>query len=295
MSLKFCSLAARGLWIEMMSIMGISEKNGFLQIGGKPITNEQLAIMSGVSVDVVNPLMDELERNGVFSRDENGVPYSRRMVRDFEAYEQGKKYGKRGGNPRLKKEENSESKSYSPEAKGRITGGDNPLDDWKNSFEVYKQQELAAFQSLVNDAEWVAEQQKFNPQLDIMLSLEKAHTQFWGTEAGWKHKKAKRSKEINWKTTYQNALSMTSNKVYRQRDSVVTVKAKMQKQVDRNEVIEQLVDKLWKLRDNDEEFKRQMSVARDKYNKEFGNNKAGQSILDEVMDIIKFRKQQGWE
>jgi DNA-binding Lrp family transcriptional regulator len=105
MSLKLCSLAARGLWMEMMSIMGISERVGFLQIGGKPITNEQLAIMSGVSLETVKPLLDELESNGVFSRDDKGVCYCRRMAREADAFEKAREYGKHGGNPALKKPE----------------------------------------------------------------------------------------------------------------------------------------------------------------------------------------------
>lgn len=104
MSLKLCSLAARGLWIEMLAIMGISEKVGYLQIGGKAITESQLAIMTGVSISEVRKYLTELESNGVFSRDENGIPYCRRMVREIIKYEQAQEYGKLGGNPDLKKE-----------------------------------------------------------------------------------------------------------------------------------------------------------------------------------------------
>lgn len=113
MSLNFCSLAAKGLWIDMLSIMGISEKVGFLQIGGKPITDEQLATMEGISINDVKKYLKELEDNKVFSRDENGIPYSRRMARESQEFEQAREYGKQGGNPILK------AKSNSPEARSQ--------------------------------------------------------------------------------------------------------------------------------------------------------------------------------
>ena len=97
--------------------MGISEKIGYLQIGGKPITNEQLAVMAGVPVDQVIPLINELEINGVFSRDGNGIPYCRRMAREGIDYLKAKEYGKLGGNPALKEED----KNQKLEAKGGLT------------------------------------------------------------------------------------------------------------------------------------------------------------------------------
>lgn len=85
-----------------------------------------------------------------------------------------------------------------------------------NNFEEYKALELQAFTTLINDNEWIMERQKFHPNLDIRLSLEKAHNDFWGTEAGWQHKKKSNVSEINWKSTYQNALTVKSNQVWLQ-------------------------------------------------------------------------------
>lgn len=307
MTLKLCSLAARGLWIEMLAIMGISERIGYLQIGGKAITCDQLAVMAGVKPEEAEHLMQELEDNGVFSRDENGIPYCRRMVRDVIKYEQDQTNGRKGGNPTLKNPEsgiqNPKATIQNSEATDGLSHGLTPsgdLENWKDSFEVYKQQELTAYRELIQDAEWLAERKRLNPRLDVMLSLEKAHIEFWATEAGWKHKKSRKAKTINWKATYVSALSLKCNRVWlpTPRDSTIpSVKAKVQKQQDRNEIIEMMVDKLWALKkaDNDEEFKRQLSVARNKYHKEYGNNAKGQSIIDEVLEIIKFRQEKGWE
>lgn len=85
---------------------------------------------------------------------------------------------------------------------------------WKEDFEVYKQELRIAYESLVNDQVFIAERQKYDSRLDIRLSLEKAYNDYWNTMAGWKKKKAARSKDLDWKRTFINALSLSSNKVY---------------------------------------------------------------------------------
>lgn len=85
---------------------------------------------------------------------------------------------------------------------------------WRSNFEVYKTEELEAFKKITSDFSFISERQKYHPNIDILLSLEKAHADFWATEAGWKNKKSTKSKEIDWTTTYKNALSLKSNQVY---------------------------------------------------------------------------------
>ena len=89
----------------------------------------------------------------------------------------------------------------------------------KSPWEIYQAEEQAAYDALTKDAAWIAEQQKYAPQQDILLSLEKAHKNFWGTEAGWKHKSRKRTKWNNWKLTFANALSLPGNKAWRPTNS----------------------------------------------------------------------------
>ena len=125
MSLRVCSLAARGLWVEMLAIMGISEKYGHLQIGGVPITMAQLGVMAGCTEQEATALVAELERNGVFSRDENGVAYCRRMAREGLEYAQAADYGRMGGNPLLVSEK-QEARNEKQEARSPLTHSDNP-------------------------------------------------------------------------------------------------------------------------------------------------------------------------
>lgn len=86
---------------------------------------------------------------------------------------------------------------------------------WRTDFEIYKAGLREAYKALLRDADFFTTQQKFYPTLDIKLTLEKACTNFWATEAGWKHKKKQRSNDIDWKATLTNALSQPQNKVFK--------------------------------------------------------------------------------
>lgn len=77
-----CCLAARGLWIEMLFLMHESTPRGFLELNERPLSDAQLARLTGTSLDELTLLIQELETAGVFSRDERGVIFSRRMHRD---------------------------------------------------------------------------------------------------------------------------------------------------------------------------------------------------------------------
>ena len=95
--------AARGLWKDMLCLMHESPRRGYLQYeNGKPVTTEQLARMTGGSLDEASRLLLELESSGVFSRTEHGVIYCRRMVKDDQARKKQSEFGKLGGNPTLK-------------------------------------------------------------------------------------------------------------------------------------------------------------------------------------------------
>jgi len=102
-ALSACSMAARGLWIELMCIAHESDNYGHLEINGKAMTVPQLARMVGESPTVVSKLVAELDNSGVFSKSEEGVIYSRRMVKDERIRNIRAEAGRLGGNPSLVK------------------------------------------------------------------------------------------------------------------------------------------------------------------------------------------------
>lgn len=93
------------------------------------------------------------------------------------------------------------------------------IENWRNSYDVYISELKEAYTLAVNDQKWMAQREKFHPSLNIKRSLNKAYTDFWGTEAGWHHKKSERkTKIINWRTTLANALTLRANQVYREKN-----------------------------------------------------------------------------
>ncbi len=81
---RACSVSARGLWIDMICLMHQGEPYGHLTLNGKGILPPILARMVGASIEEVEGWLSELESVGVFSREDDGTIYSRRMIRDEE-------------------------------------------------------------------------------------------------------------------------------------------------------------------------------------------------------------------
>lgn len=101
-SLRMCSLGARGLWIEMMCHMHEGSPYGYLKVNHKVILPDILARFIGATIPETEGWLRELESAGVFSRDDEGAIFSRRMVRDEKHRECRAEGGKKGGNPALK-------------------------------------------------------------------------------------------------------------------------------------------------------------------------------------------------
>ena len=111
--LRACSMAARGLWIELMCIAHESDEYGVLALNGRAMSPEQIARLVGESIKATVTLLKELEEAGVFSRDDKGAIYSRRMRADeqtrvarikggaagAEFGNRGAEFGKLGGRP----------------------------------------------------------------------------------------------------------------------------------------------------------------------------------------------------
>lgn len=117
--LRRCSYAARGLWVDLLSLMGGEcDREGYLIMEGKTLPPEELAQLLGGSARDVGRLIAELEDKRVFSRvGDEGLPddlkvivasdlpvgtiFSRRMVRDKAKEQENRENGKLGGNPKI--------------------------------------------------------------------------------------------------------------------------------------------------------------------------------------------------
>jgi hypothetical protein len=81
-ALRLVSLAARGLWWEMLCIMHMAEPYGHLVSGGRPIDEAGLARLVSEAPRDVSRWLAELRGRDIFSVTDTGCIYSRRMVRD---------------------------------------------------------------------------------------------------------------------------------------------------------------------------------------------------------------------
>ena len=142
-ALRRCSAAARALWMDMLCLAAQGEPFGYLCDGDEALSEDEIARMTGFTVKHTRKLIGELERRRVFSRDERGRIFSRRMVRDAAEIVRARERGAKGGNPNLIKAakgrevnpalntppksadargDNAADKAQSPESKSQTLG-----------------------------------------------------------------------------------------------------------------------------------------------------------------------------
>jgi len=100
--LRMCSLAARGLWIELIGYMHEAEPYGHLLINDAAPSLEDIAALVGRPLAEVRKAFAELEARQVFSNEGDAI-YSRRMVRDKAKADKDRENGKDGGNPEIRR------------------------------------------------------------------------------------------------------------------------------------------------------------------------------------------------
>lgn len=106
-ALRFCSLAARGLWMDMLCMMHAARPYGHLKTPQNvQITEEKLAKYLGIRRTSVLKLVHELEENKVFSRMADGTIFSRRMTHDQLVREKWRENGSKGGRPKDEPKDN---------------------------------------------------------------------------------------------------------------------------------------------------------------------------------------------
>ena len=175
------------------------------------------------SIQQVRTFFKILEKDGMITTE--GLQYSTRLtVCKWDTYQQDVTDQQQAANKPLTNQQQAANKPLTTikeeeEREERKEGekrkeAQEPVMTWRDDFQIYLSELRVAYNQLIHDPDWMAEKQKFHPGVNIKLSLEKACVEFWATEAGWKNKKALRTKIIDWKATLTNAISLKSNKVY---------------------------------------------------------------------------------
>ncbi|HSR77783.1 MAG TPA: hypothetical protein VLN57_14475 [Xanthobacteraceae bacterium] len=84
LAVRKCGMAARGFWMEMLAVAAAATPRGYVKDGDKPCSICDLARITGQRKQDISRWVRELEKNGVFSRTEDGTMFCRRMVREAE-------------------------------------------------------------------------------------------------------------------------------------------------------------------------------------------------------------------
>ena len=121
-ALRAASIAARGFWIECLALMHEATPYGHLVIGHRAPTVDELARQMAMTPTEVKRLTGELLERGIASQTDEGVLYSRRLVRDAERRAQAVADGHKGGNPDL----DGVKGRVKGGVKGRVKGRDKP-------------------------------------------------------------------------------------------------------------------------------------------------------------------------
>ena len=144
---RACAPITRYVWMEMLGVMHDAEPYGHLTINGKNMPADVLSRIIAVDVLIVREAIRELTANGVLSKTNGGVIFSRRMIRDKTRRQTNADNGRRGGNPSLSNQEVSSGsdKAQNPEANTQrpatrelfdvgVSKSLNVVDDWPEDF-----------------------------------------------------------------------------------------------------------------------------------------------------------------
>ena len=149
-------------------------------------------------------------------------PIKQTLKRDLKKYEaiclRNKDNGEKGGRPKQepKKPSGLSGNPKNPDEPDSDSDSDSDtiLKGWRGDYNIYLSECKEAYKLFVEDYDQIKKEQRLSPGVNIQLTIEKGFQKYWGTEAGWKNKKSKRTKDIDWKRTISNSIDSKMNRVY---------------------------------------------------------------------------------
>lgn len=100
--LRLCSPGARGLWIDILCLMYLSNERGYLLINDTVLDEEMLQKTLGYEAKEFDNYFTELMRYQIIKKDEKNRYFCKRIVNAQQLSEKRSASGKLGGNPNLK-------------------------------------------------------------------------------------------------------------------------------------------------------------------------------------------------
>jgi hypothetical protein len=172
-ALRLVSLAARGLWIEMLCVMHEAAPYGHLLVGGSAVDEAALARVVGAPVEEVQALLVELRAAGVLRTTRSGVVFSKRMTADHKRSVAGRKAKEEALAVAAARAPSRRPPTQKPEARAEVEGPKGPATLCaKPKFEI-EQAVRAAFvtakgedwtRSYLDPCGWDAASRALNPR-----------------------------------------------------------------------------------------------------------------------------------
>lgn len=94
------------------------------------------------------------------------------------------------------------------------------IKEWRDDFKIYLSEVTDAYEGIVKDIDFIKDRERYHPNIDIKLSLEKSFRDYWSTEAAWYKRKKSRTKKLDWVSTFKNSLDQKMNQVYKPRQDL---------------------------------------------------------------------------
>ena len=91
----------------------------------------------------------------------------------------------------------------------------NNINKWRTDFKVYLAIVADAKTKLLADQSFKADKEKYYPNIDYDLSIDKMVKEYWGTEVGWDKRRKGKSKKLNMLSTLKKGFDYPSNRVYK--------------------------------------------------------------------------------
>ena len=186
--------------MDMLCQMDASRPRGVLLVGNRAASNAEIARIVGGDKRTVERLLAEMETNGVFSRDDNGAIFCRRMTRESAVAQQNSANGKLGGNPLLLENKELPEKAVKPPDKADT---DTEAEREKERNFVKKESRSPPARSDLGSRlspEWLPGDDGWDYAVKLGLEPKKIFVDFQGY---WLSKAGALARKVSWKLTWE--------------------------------------------------------------------------------------------
>lgn len=165
---KMLTALEEHVWVRMCFMMQQTEEPGYLIVAGKPIPIDIIAKDTKVAVHQAKAIIKRLAELKIFSRDQRGVIFCRRMVRDEQYRKKAASYGAKGYKKLQTQATDQPARPATP--RGIKSHGGSKTVEW-NGLEYLPSQLDKILAAKIEEVQRLKKQQKADQaQLDISIN-----------------------------------------------------------------------------------------------------------------------------